>query len=612
MENTELVPRTGAVKDNEAIIAVMSGNVASSDVVVTDSRLRAQLSLLHGLHGSAGAAEDQREDMAREARGCPIFSPILVPSTNDIGDGGAGVDDFCPAQYGLLAANTAIPYRDNGSDRMAGVQDVKDSRIFQNVAAPSSAFICGSQGSGKSHTLSCMLENCLLSSEQGCLPKPLAGVVFHYDTFTSDLSGMPCEAAYLASNPDIKVRVLCAPTNIATIKRTYAGIPGVTVEPLQLDEHDLNTQRMLDLMAAGDGGLPLYMHVVQRILRDMRVQQQQESLQLATAGVVGAPGRFNYAEFKRLIASENLQPQQSMCLYQRLDTLESFMVTEQTARRERLAQNMSTKGAVGMKKKINHVGNVRKPGTDWQLKAGQLTIVDLSCPCITQEQACSLFNICLSLALEQRRSDEGAPAVGKVIALDEAHKYMGEQSPECRTLTQSLLSTIRLQRHLGTRVIISTQEPTISPKLLDLCSVTIVHRFTSPDWLRMLSGHLAGISTAASVAIAMSKVDSDESTHDTAAVMHGDLGEGNGAAGQVGIQFQSSQGSPAAELFSYIVKLKVGEALMFAPSAILDKKGGGVGEKSCPEEFKVLGHEVLKIRIRKRLTADGGRSIMAA
>jgi chromosome segregation protein len=31
----------------------------------------------------------------------------------------------------------------------------------------------------------------------------------------------------------------------------------VRVEPLQRDEHDLNTQRMLDLMAAGDGGLPV-------------------------------------------------------------------------------------------------------------------------------------------------------------------------------------------------------------------------------------------------------------------------------------------------------------------------------------------------------------------
>ena len=79
------------------------------------------------------------------------------------------------------------------------------------------------------------------------------------------------------------------------------------------------------------------------------------------------------------------------------------------------------------------------------------------------------------------------------MALDEAHKYMTESS-ECQTLTDSLLSTIRLQRNLGARIIISTQEPTISPKLLDLCSVAIIHRFTSLDWLNSLKKHLAGAS----------------------------------------------------------------------------------------------------------------------
>ena len=45
-----------------------------------------------------------------------------------------------------------------------------------------------------------------------------------------------------------------------------------------------------------------------------------------------------------------------------------------------------------------------------------MTIVDLSCPCVSPETACSLFNICLSLFLEQSIS------CGRVVALDEAHK----------------------------------------------------------------------------------------------------------------------------------------------------------------------------------------------
>lgn len=48
------------------------------------------------------------------------------------------------------------------------------------------------------------------------------------------------------------------------------------------------------------------------------------------------------------------------------------------------------------------------------------------------------------------------------------------------SLADSLLTVVRKQRHMGARVIVATQEPTISQKFLDLCSTTIVHRFSSP------------------------------------------------------------------------------------------------------------------------------------
>lgn len=125
--------------------------------------------------------------------------------------------DSSPAfpQYGLLAGIT-----ETGQKRSIeqSPQLIDDPRVFFNVAAPSSTFICGSQGSGKSHTLSCLLENCLIPSDANKLPRPLMGLVFHYDTFICDGGGSPCEAAYLSSDPNIKVRVLCSPTNLRTIK----------------------------------------------------------------------------------------------------------------------------------------------------------------------------------------------------------------------------------------------------------------------------------------------------------------------------------------------------------------------------------------------------------
>lgn len=119
------------------------------------------------------------------------------------------------------------------------------------------------------------------------------------------------------------------------------------------------------------------------------------------------------------------------------------------------------------------------------MQSGQLTVVDLSCPCVTPEMACSLFNVCLGLFLERETN------LGRVVALDESHTYMTD-NVESQAFTESLLSIIRLQRHLGVQAIISTQEPTKSTHLLDLCSMTVVHRFTSPAWLQVLKRHLAG------------------------------------------------------------------------------------------------------------------------
>ena len=55
-------------------------------------------------------------------------------------------------------------------------------------------------------------------------------------------------------------------------------------------------------------------------------------------------------------------------------------------------------------------------------------------------------------------------------------------------------------------------------------------------------------------------------------------------------------------IFEEIVTLNVGEALVFSPSAIL----------SCDASNATkLGMSYLKVRVRKRLTADGGRSVLA-
>ncbi|KIA75520.1 hypothetical protein HK57_00709 [Aspergillus ustus] len=72
-------------------------------------------------------------------------------------------------------------------------------------------------------------------------------------------------------------------------------------------------------------------------------------------------------------------------------------------------------------------------------------------------------------------------------------------------------------------------------------------------------------------------------------------------------------------LFERIVQLRVGEALLFAPSAIVgvrdgvgdDQDGGGGGEQGQEAGFERWGGRSLKITVRARLTEDGGKSILS-
>ncbi|KAK8236630.1 hypothetical protein HDK77DRAFT_295197 [Phyllosticta capitalensis] len=416
--------------------------------------------------------------------------------------------------------------------------------LFLNTNAPFSVFLCGSQGSGKSHTLSCILEGCLLREPDaaaiGRLSQALEAIVFHYDAWS--VGGGICEAAHLASQ-GIKVRVLASPSNYWALERAYRKeVRGGRVEVgvLKLSEADLSAKRMLTLMAfdGHEGKVPLYMEVIHRILRDMGAAAQGRS-------------GFNYTLFKQLLDAERFTPDQRGPLNLRLQLLESLMY---------LPAMGAPKGATSL--------FATEPGT--------LTIVDLSDPFIDPSSACTLFDLSLSLFLEHGSS------TGRVIALDEAHKYMSTSSETASSaaagrFTSSLLAAIRLQRHVGMRIVIATQEPSVDTRLLDLCSLTVVHRFSSPAWMDVLSKHLAAGGGAAKKGM-VSRVEED------------------------GVMKSSS------ELFDEVVQMGVGECLVFCPSGVVRVHEGAVDGEPI---VRRLGREVLRCKTRARVTNDGGRSVLS-
>ena len=103
-------------------------------------------------------------------------------------------------------------------------------------------------------------------------------------------------------------------------------------------------------VSRSDGPMPLYLHAVNRILREMRIEQQE----MGTG--------FSYATFQDRIARTEMTPAQLSPLTQRLDTLESFMPNTQT-------------GAIFPRRKGKPV---RQYGNDWTSEVcGCAVIFDL-------------------------------------------------------------------------------------------------------------------------------------------------------------------------------------------------------------------------------------------
>lgn len=92
--------------------------------------------------------------------------------------------------------------------------------------------------------------------------------------------------------------------------------------------------------------------------------------------------------------------------------------------------------------------------------------------------------------------------------------------------------------------------------LIALCSITVMHRFTSPAWYTALKKHIS------------------------ASAMNDDK-----------------------EIMRQIEGLETGEALVYAPSSVLGKNDDGT-------LIKATGR-LLRVYIRDRVTRDGGQSIMA-
>ncbi|MGW6403391.1 methylation-associated defense system ATP-binding protein MAD8 [Streptomyces sp. NPDC055134] len=330
--------------------------------------------------------------------------------------------------------------------------DIAGRTIALDLNETHTISLFGVQGGGKSYTLGSIMEMASLHAPPvNVLPHPLATVVFHYSQtqdyppeFTSMVHPNDDEAQlrslrerYGAEPKALQDVLLLAPE--AQLDERRRQYPGVDVQPLAFASSELQAGHWRFLMGAV-GNQSVYIRQLTRIMRAHR-------------------NNLSLAAIRQGVEDSDLP-----------DHL------------KRLAQERLNLAAEYIDDTIQLTSRVRP---------GRLIIVDLRDEFIEKDEALGLFVVLMQLFAEARDGDRH---FNKLVVFDEAHKYI--DSPD---LVAGLVETVREMRHKGMSILVASQDPPSVPiSLIELSDHIVLHKFTSPAWLKHLQKANAALSTLSS------------------------------------------------------------------------------------------------------------------
>ena len=332
----------------------------------------------------------------------------------------------------------------------------KGTRVAIDLSGCNTVALFGVQGFGKSYTLGVIAENAVLDMPGlNVLPKPLATVVFHYhrsEAYEPELlSAMRINRklgevkelsdVYNAVPTKLDDVVLLVPESKVERRRRQYGELGVRVEPIKFHPTELKGMGWKILLGAY-GNDALYLRQLSSIMGRLR-----DDLSLVA--------------LKREILGAQLDTAVERLALNRLKLAEPYLLAEE----EDGTPSDETQKGVGA-----------------LLQAGRTIVVDLRDAWIEKDQALELFVVLMNVFGAAGRDEEGHTSFNRLMVLDEAHKYVSE--PE---LVDHLVETVREMRHLGTTVVVASQDPPSIPRtVLELSTVVVCHRMTSPQWVKHL------------------------------------------------------------------------------------------------------------------------------
>ncbi|MGW5440531.1 methylation-associated defense system ATP-binding protein MAD8 [Nocardia asteroides] len=314
----------------------------------------------------------------------------------------------------------------------------------------------GVQGGGKSYTLGSIVEGATLpASGINHLPHPLATIVFHYSSdrdyapeFTSMIVANDNESQiaqlrerYGAEPAALEDVLLLTPTDQLEIRRRE--FPGIDVQPLLFGSGELQINHWKFLLGAV-GNQSMYLRQLTQIFRAHRSDLSLDTIRNA-------------------VTASAMSDSMKDLVRQRLELAEPYI--DDTVR----------------------ISDYVRPG--------RLIIVDLRDELIAKDESLGLFVVLMQLFAQ---ATDGGGHFNKLVVFDEAHKYIG--SPE---LVDVLVESVREMRHKGMSILVASQDPLSVPtSLIELSDVVIMHKMTSPAWLRHIQKANAALSALRSEQLA--------------------------------------------------------------------------------------------------------------
>jgi DNA phosphorothioation-dependent restriction protein DptH len=321
------------------------------------------------------------------------------------------------------------------------------SKVALDLNGCNTISLFGVQGFGKSYTMGVIAEMAVQPmSGINTLPSPLATVIFHYhksDGYEPEFAtalhpnGKVTEVERLAreygAHPEgLRDMVLLVPQ--AKLEQRREEYPGIEVRPIRFASSELGADGWKFLMGAV-GNDSLYVKQIVAIMQRAR-------------------GKLTLAKLKSEIEEADLPKS----------------LRKLAEARVALAEDYIDDGV--------RLGEVLRPG--------RTVIVDLRDEWLERDDALGLFVVMMTIFGAVRYHGK---LFSKLMVFDEAHKYITESE-----LIGQVVGIIREMRHQATSVLIASQDPLSVPRaVIELTSLLLLHRMTSPQWLKHLKSAIGAL-----------------------------------------------------------------------------------------------------------------------